>query len=153
MKNIILLTISLIFLPFALSAQQMGPQTVEQLEESPAGNKILKFVSAINADIPPSEVLAREILAPSLIEKLSMDKLLGFMNQIKENEGGLQLYEVNRKEMLYFQAKAKGSSSGNWMDIEFHFEDLHPYKINGYSVELTDEAAKAPKPIFPVNSG
>ena len=149
MKNIILSVIIFICLPFTLSGQQMGPQTVDQLEESPAGNKILKFVSAINSEDSPTEALLQEIFAPSLIKELSLPKLLSYMNQIKENEGGLRLFDANRKEMLLYQVKAKGSTSGNWLDLEFQFEDIHPYKIKGYAIELTEEAAVATKPVFP----
>lgn len=149
----ILLGLLLLFLATTFTtAQHLGPQTLEQLQESPAGSRILTFISTVNSPETPTEDWVQANFSPSLLEKLGVKGLLSFISQIREMDGGLQIYDASRKEMFAYKMKAKGTRSGNWVDMDFLFEEKPPYRIKGFGLDLSDQPAQAQQPLFPTET-
>lgn len=131
------------------AAQTIGPQTLDQLRESPAGSKILTFITAVNDRVAPTDKWAQENFSPSLLEKIGMEGLFNFIAQIKEMDGGLQIYDASRVEQFTYKLKAKGITSGNWVDVDFFFEEEPSYRIRGFGLDISDESAKSKQALFP----
>lgn len=156
MKSILLSFLLLFLTSGFTNAQQLGLQTLEQLQESPAGNRILTFVSTVNDTGTPTEDWVRTNFSPNLLEKLGVKGLLSFIGQIREMDGGLQIYDADRKEVFAYKLKAKGTRSGNWVDMDFLFEEEPPYRIQGFGLDISEQPAQAQQALFPpegVSSG
>ena len=148
MKKVIL-TLGISFLCLTSFAQQTGPQSLEYLEMSPAGNKILKFVNQVNSGKSATKGWAEEVFAPSLIAKLGTDDLIGFIKDIQTNDGKLAIYEVMRPKVEEYHVKLKGSKNNGWLDMVVTFEGDMPYRITGFTVDGSEKPAKASKPMYP----
>jgi|GEM_PF-1703688 len=146
-------TLVLFMITFLFSGQAgtqtIGPQSLDQLRESPAGSKILSFISTVNDIEKPTNKWAKENFSPRLLEKLGVEGLLKFISQIKEMDGRLQIYDATRSQKFSYKMKAKGIASGNWIDMEFLFEKDAPYRINGFGLDISDEPANSDQPLFP----
>lgn len=149
MKNSLIVLAMILLTSQGNWAQQTGSQTLGQLQESPAGSKILSFVSTVNAAEIPSEDWVHANFSPALIEQIGVKGLLDFIGQIREMDGGLQIYDASRPEKLAYKMKAKGIASGNWVDMEFAFEKEPPYRIQGFGLDISDQLAKAKQALFP----
>lgn len=140
---------TLLVVTVTVTAQQRGPQTLGQLKESPAGSKILNYVTAINRGEDMTEEWVKKQFVPKLITSQGMDKLIGYLKDVQTNEQQLSIYEANRLGMFKYKLKAKSKKTGEWLDLVFTFEESEPYRIAGYTIESTDNGAKAQKPLFP----
>jgi len=131
------------------TAQKTGTQTLPQLKESPAGSKILDYISMVNGteEVPAS--WAERIFAPKLLEAMSADKIEGLIAETREMEGQLHLYDANRTGKLRYKLLLKGVKSGEWLSMVFSFEDQDPYRILGLTLDSTDSEAKRSTPMFP----
>lgn len=140
----------LLLLTAALSiAQQKGIQSFNQIQESPAGSRIIWFLQKV---IDGAEVTDEEIsthFATKLIDAMGKDRLTGMITQLNEDEQELHLYQANRKGKLEYKLKVKGLASDAWFDMVFYFEDQDPYKIIGIQIDDTDKKPMEDKPMFP----
>ncbi len=150
-KNALLLV--LFFGSFNVAQAQMpsmGKQTVAMLEVSPAGSKIIDFVKLINSGEAITDTAMESLISAKLIEKHGKDGIREAVFQdIRNNDGKLTLYVVNRAERAKFEVYAKGSKeAGSWLKMEFMIEPEQPYKIAGVGVEVVDDGPKdADKPM------
>ena len=133
----------------SLCGQQLGPQTLADLEESPAGSNIIRFLHAINEtetfvaeDLP-------QVFAQSLIEKRGTTRLLEVMADIKAHEGLIELYEAERTSAFRYELKAKGLKLDEWIDISLELENRPPYKISAlHGLDISSIPAKAAEPML-----
>ncbi len=151
MKKIIAVIIMLTSLLSSTNAQQTGQQSLEYLEASPAGSKILNFIRTANEGNAVDEKWVNVLFSTKLIEKIGANGLIDFVKEIRETDGQLHLYDANRPEVLLYRLKAKGTKSNNWIDLEFHFEENPPYRITRFLLDVSDQPATAAQPIFPNN--
>lgn len=149
MRKYQLTIIALLFFQLALRGQQLGQQTLAQLEESPAGSNVLHFLNAINeTQTFVAEDLAA-IFAQSLIDKRGTQMLLDVMADIKAHEGLIELYEAERTSTFRYELKAKGLKLDEWIDISMELEDNPPYKIKAlHGLDISSIPAKATVPML-----
>jgi len=145
---------SLLFFQLSLNGQQLGQQTLTQLEESPAGSNVLRFLSTINT----TEAFVAEdlpaIFAQSLIDKRGNQMLLDVMADIKAHEGLIELYEAERTSTFRYELKAKGLKLDEWIDISLELEDSPPYKIKAlHGLDISSIPAKATVPMLKPEKG
>lgn len=126
---------------FQSFGQHMGNQTVAQLKESPAGNKVITFVNTVNKGEEPSDELIKSIFSEALIKKTGLIRLKSMIGtDIPENDGKLTLYKVDRAERLKFKAFALGSNTNEWVQLEFTFvRQGQDYKISGLGLDIVDK--------------
>lgn len=141
---------SLIFLgvAFAVSAQQMGKQTLAQLEESPAGSKIIWFFDEVNSGSLSDESIEKYFSA-KLIERVGFDRLKAAFTDVVENDGKIILYQANKLKITEYRLLAKGSKSKGWLEMKFYFEESAPYGIRGYTTDSVPPGDGSLKPIYP----
>lgn len=147
MKGIFLSTLML--LTFTLAAQQRGPQTLSQLEESPAGSKILDYIEAANKGTSVSDAWIKGLFSPKLIDAAGMGALKGMTEESKKLEGKLVIYEANRVGMYKYKLKIESQQNG-WYDMVFTFEENDPYRITGITLDSSLNGSNA-KPLYPAN--
>ena len=147
MKNTIITFIFLFQLSLVYS-QTMGYQNLNQLEESPAGSKIIRFIQLINSGEEITEQHVQQLFAKTFIERHTAEKLLAIFQDIREVDGQLALYDANRVETFKYEVKAMGLKENNWLDMPFTFEKSPPYKIKGIGVNITGKKAKASDPML-----
>ena len=144
---------SLIFLFVCLTTagygQQLGLQSLAQLQESPAGNKLIQFFQAVNTQTSFSKKDVHQHFSIGLIEKLGEDQLFGIFDDIRTNDGQIELYEINRISGTSYQLKGKGTKHGEWLNIGISMDEHPPHKINGLQgIETTDSGPKVDSPIL-----
>jgi hypothetical protein len=141
MKFINLGTLMIILLS-AISAfgQTTGKQTIGMIKESPAGMKTLRFIKAVNKDLPVDDKFVTTNFTSSIIEKVGgAEKLIAMLEkEIPTNDGVLTVYSVNRPTTFKYEYIAKGSKS-SWLKIIFHMNNQNPYGIKGFELELIDK--------------
>ncbi len=146
MKKILLA--KLLFASVVVYAQQTGPQTLGQLDESPAGSKILDYIETANEGNAVNEAWIRKLFSPKLINAAGMDVLKEMTENSSKTEGRLVIYEANRLGMFEYKLKVKTTESG-WFDMVFTFEENDPYRIVGITMDSAEKGSSAKKPIFP----
>lgn len=150
MRSILyLLFIGLISL---VSAQTMGKQTIAQLEESPAGTKILWFIDAVNEGKAVTEEQVTQMFDVKLIEKMGMDFLQEAIADIQDNDGTLTVYSIKRKKVTEYTLDLKGEKSGSWLKMKMFFQDQRPYKIAGFLLDSAPEEEASTEPIYPLKN-
>ncbi len=154
MRSFLSSTLVLLAVSISLSGQQLGPQTLDDLEGSPAGSNVIRFLKAINA----TETFAAEdlpqIFAQSLIEKRGTARLLDVMADIKAHEGLIELYEAERTSTFRYELKAKGLKLDEWIDISLELEDQPPYKIKAlHGLDISSIPAKTTTPMLGPGKG
>ncbi len=145
MKYFILCTAMLALLTVGASAQnrpEVGLQKAEQLKQSPAGQKGIALIHAINTG---SEAFTKDLIgktfSSTFVEAYGAEKLAKSLpNDIKKEMGSLVLYQVYRKSKLELVYTLKGSK-GSWLQLEVHHESNAPYKI-----KLLNMVMDTPKP-------
>ncbi|MCB0854257.1 MAG: hypothetical protein KDD63_18665, partial [Bacteroidetes bacterium] len=124
---------------YEISAQHLGPQTLPDLKESPAGSKIIDFINLINEGQKVTEQSINELFASGMIEKHGAKKLTGFIQDIQQTDGQLTLYEADRKAMFNYVLKLKGSNHGEWLNADLKLEENPPYGITGFGLNNSGE--------------
>lgn len=141
------LTLSAISL--SLYGQQLGPQTLADLEESPAGSNVIRFLKAINETETFAAEDLSQIFAQSLIDKRGTAMLLDVMADIKAHEGLIELYEAERTSTFRYELKAKGLKLDEWIDISLELEGKPPYKISAlHGLDISSIPAKTTEPML-----
>ncbi|WP_370086364.1 hypothetical protein [Ekhidna sp.] len=143
-----LLYILAIGLAISATSQQRGKQSLAQLEESPAGTKIIWFLDAVKSG-KMSEEAVEKYFAPKLIEKMGADKLKGAFENIRNNDGTLIMYQADRKNMTEYKLIVKGTKSNEWMEMGFFFEDNPPYRIAGFTIDTTEKSFDSLEAMYP----
>ena len=135
-----------------VAAQQLGPQNLAQLQESPAGSNILTFLNAINDKTEFGEADVQQLFATSLIDKLGTQRLLDLFEDIKQNDGQIELYDAERVATFEYKLKGKALKHQNWLDIALTLDEQPPYKINAIQgIQVSGIAPKAQKPMLVPN--
>ncbi len=151
MKKTLFSILSLILSFAPLAAQQTGPQSLAQLQESPAGSHVLKFLTAFNEGREADEALVQALFSENLIEKHGLDKLAAMVEDIQQNNAPVQVYEALRPSTFEYQLKIKGGS-GEWVDAGLTLEDKPPYKIEGLALDITLVPSQNETPIWPAGA-
>ena len=133
---------------YEISAQHLGPQTLPDLKESPAGSKIIDFINLINEGQKVTEQSISELFASGMIEKHGAKKLAGFIQDIRQTDGQLTLYEADRKAMFNYVLKLKGSNHGEWLNADLKLEENPPYGITGFGLNNSGEIPQNQTPIL-----
>lgn len=143
------LTILLVlFLNTSLFAQRTGPQSLAMLEESPAGSKIIQFIELLNNGKEVQEEDLSSLFSKRLIDKIGIQKLIGFLEEIRATDGALTLFEADRIDMFEYNTKLFGSESESWVDAEFAFKNAPPYKMDSFGISTTDEPSNNQEPLL-----
>ncbi|WP_436516874.1 hypothetical protein [Ekhidna sp. To15] len=150
MRSIIYLM--LIGLSVLIQAQSIGKQSLAQLEESPAGSRILWFMDIIQKGEDVSDEEVKQNFSPKLIDKMGFDKLKDTFSDILENDGTLFIYEAKRKKMTEYKLRLMGEKSGEWLEMQFFFEDSNPYRMLGFTLDSTDGPLESGEPIYPTKN-
>lgn len=149
MKKYLLSSFFIFSIIGTVMSQQLGQQSLAQLQESPAGSNILHFLKAINNKTEFAETDVKELFATSLIDKHGTQGLLAVFDDIKQNDGQIELYEADRVATFEYELKAKGLKHQKWLDIGITLDEQPPYKVNGIKgIEITGLAPKTKTPIF-----
>ncbi|MDX1476331.1 MAG: serine hydrolase [Saprospiraceae bacterium] len=135
MKRVALPLLMIVMWCTAAPGQQFGPQTAEQLSNSPAGSRILAFVDMVNHDEAPSSSWLSTTFTPRLVDKLGETKLRDLFDEIRQTDGGLILHEMVRKGMFAYEGIARGQRSGQWVRLTFSFENQSPYRLDAVGLE------------------
>lgn len=131
--------------------QRMGRQSLEQLEQSPAGANVLLFLQTINENQKFTAQEVQKLYSSGLIKKVGVQRLLDVFADIKTNDGQLELWEAQRTDRFSYHLKAKGTKHGDWLDIKLKMEQQRPYKIAALEgIELTRMGPKANEPMIPL---
>ena len=130
------------------SAQQTGKQSLAQLEESPAGSKIIWFFDAVKSGGVSDESIEK-YFSPKLIEKMGADQLMGAFDNIKMNDGTLIMYQADRKTITEYKLTVKGTKSNEWMEMGFFFEDNPPYRIAGFTIDTIEGSFDSLESMYP----
>ena len=134
-------------------AQQTEPQNLESMQASPAGSRILSFITEINSEKELNKDWVEETFTPTLVRKISHQGILDFVGQIRANEAQIHLYDANRTEPFVYNLKVRGVKSSNWVVLTFSIENIEPYRIASIGLNVVDEPAKAEKSIYPEDTG
>lgn len=134
---------------FSASAQKMGKQSLGQLKESPAGSRIIWFIDVIRTgeEVPDKQI--NEQFAAKLVDKMGMKKLKSVIQDIQMNDGALTLYVAKREKMFQYKLRLKGKKSGEWLEMQFFFEEKDPYRILGFTIDSVPEGNNLLEPIYP----
>ena len=152
MKKQITLILSFVFLFGGMAlAQQLGPQTLSMLEESPAGSQVLQFLEAINANSPVDEALVKKRFAQQLIDKHQPAKLMDMLRDIRENDAPMALYSANRQSQFEYALKLQ-SGGGKWLGLTLNLEETPPFKVAGLSIDVSNLPSAEEAPIWPVGA-
>lgn len=131
-----------------LSAQSLGPQTLPQLRESPAGSKLITLIETANTAGPVAEYVIRELFSARLVEKLGIDGLRNLFADIRENDGTLTLYDAHRNGRFEYTLKLKSGNTGEWLDLNARFEETPPYGIDALGLDISEQPAETSVPIL-----
>ncbi len=135
--RIFFLLVLFVFTNQQAQAQTTGKQTAAMLSQSPAGGKIVRFIKAVNAT-DANEAFIKRNFEPKLVEKQTVSKLLGIINEaIPSEDGKLTVYSADRMETFKYELIAKGSKGG-WVKLGFTFEENEPYRIAGFTLDGID---------------
>ena len=138
MKKIILFAGGMLICGFVL-AQTTGSQTKSMLQRSPAGEKLIRFVQAVNGDLEVNEDFVNTNFSKKGVENLGEPSKA--FNELAEKNGKLVVYEVYRKSYFTFDFTIKGAKSG-WVMLSFDMHNQMPYGINSYEVKSIDTPEK-----------
>ena len=116
-------------------AQQMGPQTIEQLQESPAGSNILKYIDLYNSEASLSSENLKTVFAEEVFEKIPIDDLIQILEEGRMQDGQIALYEALRLEKFHYELLFKSIGNQDWMKGSFMLEKQAPYKIVGFGFD------------------
>ncbi len=130
-------------------AQKMGKQSLSQLKESPAGTRIIWFIDIIGSgeEVPDQQI--KEQFAAKLVDKMGVKKLKSAIQDIQINDGALTLYVAKRAQMFQYKLKLKGKKSGEWLEMQFFFEETNPYRILGFTIDSIPSGNDLLEPIYP----
>lgn len=148
MKKLFISTIALLLMSLQTNAQQMGPQDRQQLEESPAGSKVILFLKWINEEAKYSEQNIDELISDRLVNKYGFAGLHELMEDVQANSGQLFLYDADRIGMFEYKVKLKTSPGEEWIDGKVKLESKSPYRIDGFELDMSQEASTNPEPIY-----
>lgn len=129
-------------------AQQLGPQSLAQLQESPVGSRVLQFLNAINEGNRKDEAFIQSLFSQALIDKRGAARLADMLADIHQNDAPLALYEANRKEATEYQLKLM-SGDGKWLDATLYLDASAPYKVKGLAIDVTFSPSAVAAPIWP----
>lgn len=133
----------LLLLPGTLVMAQTpssGPQTVGMMKESPAGEKVLRVLNAINGDLKVDDAFMQTNFTAALLEKAGEGFAEEIKNGIRQEDGTISVYAIDRKGMFEYQVLVKASKSG-WLTMTFLIDSASPYRIKGFMVDDAAEHA------------
>lgn len=148
MKKLFLTFVALALISHPFWAQQMGPQDRAQLDESPAGSKVILFLKWINEENSYSEQNIRQLISDRLVDKYGFEGLKELMEDVQANSGQLSLFEADRTGMFEYQVKLKASAGEEWIDGKVKLESKSPYRIDGFELDMTQEGSSNQEPLY-----
>ncbi len=143
-------TILLLFAAFNISmyAQTLGVQTLGQLNESPAGSKLIQLLDLINNGEEISDNAITQLFSKRLTEKISTDELKSILEDIRQQDGQLDLFEANRSEKFKYETTFRSKKNGDWMGGFILIEHMPPYGIDGFGLDNGEQPKGVKEPIY-----
>ncbi|MEM7368757.1 MAG: serine hydrolase [Bacteroidota bacterium] len=133
---------------WGLQGQQLGLQSLEQLEESPAGSRLVSLIRLLNSGEKIEKAHVENLFSKRIIKKNSLKRLRNLMLDIRETDGQLQLYDAERVEMFRYETILWGMKQQEWLALNLDMEDDKPYKIDGLSLRNVEQMAQAESPML-----
>lgn len=130
------------------TAQKMGPQTLAMLQESPAGSKIITFFEWINDGTEVSEDMLGQIFDSEVIERNGPGRMLSMFENIRSQDGQLELYDAERVSVSQYDLTVRGLASEEFLSMSFEFTSKPPYKIRGLMLENSNGKPTNKTPIL-----
>ena len=146
MKNLILAF--LIFLTSPAQGQQLGKQSMDQLSESPAGTRLIAFIDLINDGEELTTERVSNIFSKRLIEKYGTTVLAEMLEDVRQQDGQVTLYEANRSEKFKYDFIMKSGNTNEWMGGFVMLEKSPPYGIDGFRLDNGDRPENSERPIY-----
>lgn len=128
------------------SSQTRGPQTLAQLEESPAGGRTLKLLDLINSEMD----LSKENTALFTENYLSKKTEKGVYETIKNlhsKNGNLVLYSAERLSMYKYEMLVK-SVHDKWFAIIIEIQQGPPFAIDEFEFNKTEPDTPPSEPLY-----
>ena len=146
MKKSILILFVFIF--GIINAQQMGHQSLDQLMESPAGSKIIKWLDLINSGDEITEEMVNQLFSKRLLDKFTASELANMLTDAQQNDAPLALYVANRVEKFKYENTYRYMESDSWLSGFILLEKTPPYLIDGFSLDDGDRPDDVEEPIY-----
>lgn len=148
MKNFVIIIAFTLGIGQQSLAQEMGPQDVRQLQESPAGSKLLRFLKWINQEETISAQNINSLISDRLIDEYGFEGLADLNENVRANSGLLTLYDANRTDLFEYKIKLQASEGNQWLDGQVKMESKPPYRIDGFQIDISREPAVNTTPIY-----
>ena len=133
MKTIVKNTLIIALLMIGMGTTQaqtpkMGNQTLEMLEQSPAGSKIIEFIKVINTAAEITDDHLEALISEKLTKKYGKVSVKQqVFEDLQANDGKITVYKVDRVETGKYEVYAKGSIEPDvWLKFDFFVEDGTP---------------------------
>ncbi|MDX1666126.1 MAG: serine hydrolase, partial [Saprospiraceae bacterium] len=136
------------FFSAAGQSQQLGEQNLSQLRESPAGSKVIQYLELYNSGDTLDEAVVARLFSERLIAKYSPEALAGIMEDARQRDGKLELYEAVREEIFRYQLLCRSLSAGDWLQLTFDLEKQPPYRIDGIGISGAGTGPEEKSPIY-----
>jgi len=137
----------IVLIPSICSAQRTGSQTAAMMKESPAGEKVIRILKAINQELEVDERFLSTNFTKGLVEKMGSEDLATMLtSDIQAEDGSLTVYKINRPKIFEYHLTVKGEKSG-WLTMVFLIDGNEPYRIKGFSFDNADKPAEVNDPM------
>lgn len=152
-KQLSCLALLLLFADLCFS-QELGNQSLKDLQESPSGMRIIQLTDHVNqrnvnqrnAD---TVELLQDLFAPEFIERNGVERLQRLFEDIRDNDGQWEIYEAERVDRFKYQLKAKGTKHGEWLSITIRTQDKEPFRIQAIDgIEFTPIGSDIAEPML-----
>lgn len=119
-------------------AQVQGQQTKSMVERSPAGQKTIRFIKAVNDKMEVDSSFESNFSSDGL---KMMGDITKTINSISKKHGKLSVYSIYRPSYFIYEYKVNCEKTG-WKLLKFDMLDQSPYGIIDYSISSIEKPDK-----------
>lgn len=148
MKKRFSLPILLFLYAPTLFAQFPAPQTLAQLQSSPAGARILQYLDLLNSDTIVSEDAIRALYSKGLLEKYQPKDFVSMLDDVRQRDGQLALYEATLIREVEYALKLRSLKNDRWLDATMTFEKKAPFQLAGFGLHSDAQPAETGEPLY-----
>ena len=137
----------LLFCSLQLYAQRIGSQTIDDLNGSPAGSRLLLFIDLIatNKSVTPENSTP---FSQNWYLNQKLQQLNDSIKEIRAKYGSFILYETNRLSFFEFEMLVKATNGHNWRKIKVKVQSGPPYGIENYEILMANPPAASSTPLY-----
>lgn len=128
------------------SGQTRGPQTLAQLEDSPAGSRTLKLLDLINSEMNFSNE-NKSLFSENYLSKKTEKGLYESITDLQNKNGKIVLYSAERLSMYKYEMLVK-SEHDNWLAIIIEIQQGPPFAIDEFEFNTTEPDNPPAKPLY-----